>query len=150
MLYREFLFIPAAHPPHFRYLYPMPVYSSARKTRQFVASSILEVVVALALLSLVFVIGSQVWMRAVVLRHPAASYDIRVHMRALSMEAGFEALTGSSRHEYAGYHCIRTVRLERKGGNLYRVAIQCYRGEQLLGQRTRIVKHPENERIHDH
>lgn len=108
----------------------------------------MEVVVALSILSIIFVIGSQVWMHAVVMRHPSTEFILRSHMRALCMESGLSLEADNSRHEYPAYHCIRSISPEGVGKGLYRVSVTCYRGEEQIGQRQRIIKQDEITGIH--
>ncbi|MEZ4850679.1 MAG: hypothetical protein R3B93_19095 [Bacteroidia bacterium] len=56
------------------------------KNGKLSGTTLIEVVIALALIATIFVIGSRLWIQAVVAHAPKRSFEIRTFMRSVLME----------------------------------------------------------------
>ena len=104
-------------------------------------ASLLEVLAAFVIISIVFVIGSQLWSTLSLYNSPERYFEMRLYMRELVQvpveKSGIEI---KESFERKGYTFIRQLTPHPESGYICYVNVKCFRGQRLVSERNRIVR----------
>lgn len=114
-----------------------------KKKHSLKGSSLIEVIVALSLVSIIFVIGSGVWAKIDSYQSPDRLLRYRLRAKQLIDQCKVERDLGELNLEQDGIVYRREV-LSR-GQDVFEVRLRCYTpAEQLLFERSKILHWHEN------
>lgn len=114
----------------------------AAPTYRLQAATLVEVLVAMALASIVFGIGAATWLQLNGRHAPWRSLDQRLLAREMLWEAGQPgAPVENTLLQGPGAYLVRECTLLNAATDLYQVDVKCYsHSDQLLFQRSKIIR----------